>query len=68
MNYVEQGTNVLRTGLGPQRNKVPLGRNATFSFSFTSGKVFKNHCAGNLLNYESLIMISSFQVQLKSSL
>ena len=38
VNYIEQGTNILRNGLGPLRNKVPLGRNATFSFSYTSGK------------------------------
>ena len=57
MNYVEQGTNVLRTGLGPQRNKVPLGRNATFSFSYTSGKVLEPHHSKNHTHFESCIKI-----------
>ena len=65
MNYVEQGTNVLRTGLGPQRNKVPLGRNATFSFSYTSGKVFGIQKITLILK---VALKLSFQVQLKSLL
>ena len=57
MNYVELGTNVLRTGLGPQRNKVPLGRNATFSFSYTSGKVLELHHPKNHSHFGSWIEI-----------
>ena len=40
INYIDQGTNLLKPGLGHLKTKVPLGRNATFSFSYTSGKVY----------------------------
>ena len=47
----------MRNGLGPQRNKVPLGRNATFSFAYTSGKILELHHSKNHSHFESWIKI-----------
>ena len=41
VKYFEKYTNVLKSGLGVDQNKVPLGRDVTFSFEYTSGTIDK---------------------------
>ena len=41
VKYFEKYTNVLKPGLGILQNKVPLGREVTLSFEYTSGTVDK---------------------------
>jgi hypothetical protein len=37
--YTDKGTGLMKQGLGPDKHQVPLGRNVTFTFSYTTGKV-----------------------------
>ena len=37
--YFEKYTNILRSGLGVAKNKIPLGQNLTFEFDYISGTI-----------------------------
>ena len=37
--YFEKYTNILRSGLGVAKNKIPLGQNVTFEFDYISGTI-----------------------------
>ena len=39
--YFEKYTNVLRSGLGVAKNKIPLGQDVTFEFDYISGTIDK---------------------------
>ena len=41
VKYFEKYTHVLKPGLGISQSKVPLGRDVTLSFEYTSGTVDK---------------------------